>query len=98
MQLDDGDVVDDVVTPTLWTRLTEALAPIGNVMRREEAADAVLRLLTEIADEWEDQSIDYYYTHRHRGPIDYATGFGDGWSHAADLLKGVDARPPDQDW
>lgn len=64
----------------------------------DRIAALVMHVLGEVAGEWEDAAGEFYYAHRHTGPIDYADGFESGWQHAASLLRDKAAEPLNRDW
>lgn len=65
----------------------------------QRIAHLVLFELAKLADEWDDEGRDFYYAHRHRGPIEFADGFECGLAYAADLLRGADVEAPaPRDW
>lgn len=87
---------------TLRTRLEAALYEadlfgLSAAPSPDRIAALVMHELGKLADEWDTEARDFYYGHRHRGPIDYADGFECGLSYAAAKLRDEDAEPTHRD-
>lgn len=85
----DGSVRDEITAAlvaahgwaTCESDTADALLPVVERLQRQAAAKALAETLTKLADAW-------YHEHRYdSGGTEYACGYEDGWTQAADLLR-----------
>ncbi len=68
-------------------RLTDARAVLATPLLRD--ALTLRARVTALPNEWDEQARTWYYDNRfgHEHGIGYVSGYEDGWSHAAELLR-----------
>lgn len=57
--------------------------------RRKVQVGVPVAKLRQMAEQWDDLAREFYYDNRHTHPegIGYASGYEEGWEHAAELLR-----------